>query len=418
MMPIAPLAAAGATKSRPKESAAPTSLKQASDAVNVKSPEMKVHGSAAGYAPAPFAAPIITATKTATFPDPDGNGKAEPGDTISYTVIINNTGTADATGVTFDDNPDPNTTLVPGSIKSSPVAVNDSYSAIGNVQISIPAPGVLTNDIDPDTGNNTGLTATGGATSTNGGNVVINSDGSFTYNPPVGFTGSDTFTYTAHDASAITSTATVTITVSNTIWFINNGAAGGGDGRITSPFNSIAAYLASAPTKDPNDIIFLYSSANPYTGNFSLANGMQLIGQGADLATATGITVPTGSNALPGASTNPDLDSTAGNTVTLGQNNKIRGLNLRNSTGIDLVGNNFGTLTTSAIGLTGTGRPLSLSTGTLAATFSVINSTSSSGGQGISLSGVAGTMSVAAAIADAAATPAGQQASRKTGRSG
>jgi len=99
-----------------------------------------------------------------------------------------------------------------------------------------------------------------------------------------------------------------------------------------------------------------------------------------DLATATGITVPTGSTALPGASTNPDLDSTAGNTVTLGQNNKIRGLNLRNSTGIDLVGTNFGTLTTSALGLTGTGRPLSLTTGTLAATFNVINSTSSSGG--------------------------------------
>src|SRR6266850_6348782 len=206
MMPIAPLAA-GATKSRPKESAAPTNLKQASDSSVLKAPEMKVHGSAAGYAPAPFAAPVITATKTATFPDPDGNGKAEPGDTISYTVTISNTGTADATGVTFDDNPDPNTTLVPGSIKSSPVAVNDSYSAIGNVQISIPAPGVLTNDIDPDTGNNTGLTATGGATSTNGGNVVvINADGSFTYNPPAGFTGGDTFTYTLHDASAVTST--------------------------------------------------------------------------------------------------------------------------------------------------------------------------------------------------------------------
>jgi uncharacterized repeat protein (TIGR01451 family) len=178
MMPIAPLAAAGATKSRPKESAAPTSLKQASDSSVVKSPGMKVHGSAAGYAPAPFAAPIITATKTATFPDPDGNGKAEPGDTISYTVVISNTGTADATGVTFDDNPDPNTTLVPGSIQSSPVAVNDSYSAIGNVQISIPAPALTTILIRHRQRHR--LTATGGTTSANGGNVVINSDGSFT----------------------------------------------------------------------------------------------------------------------------------------------------------------------------------------------------------------------------------------------
>src|SRR5215217_7543753 len=52
--------------------------------------------------PAAFAvAPLITATKTDAFPS-HPSGKAEPGDTITYTVQINNSGT-DATGVVFND---------------------------------------------------------------------------------------------------------------------------------------------------------------------------------------------------------------------------------------------------------------------------------------------------------------------------
>src|SRR5215207_10176725 len=37
--------------------------------------------------------PAITATKTDAFPDPDNDGKAVPGATITYTVQINNGGT-------------------------------------------------------------------------------------------------------------------------------------------------------------------------------------------------------------------------------------------------------------------------------------------------------------------------------------
>src|SRR3712207_9568184 len=62
-------------------------------------------------APAPlFAAPNIVATKVDSWDDsltPDG--KAEPGQTITYTVTITNTGDADATGVVFNDTVDPNT---------------------------------------------------------------------------------------------------------------------------------------------------------------------------------------------------------------------------------------------------------------------------------------------------------------------
>src|SRR5215216_97618 len=93
---------------------------------------------------APFV-PAITATKTDSFPDPDADGKAAPGETITYDVNITNNG-SDATGVNFTDTIDGNTTLVPGSLKVSPLAYADTYFAGQNTPLSVGAPGVLTND--------------------------------------------------------------------------------------------------------------------------------------------------------------------------------------------------------------------------------------------------------------------------------
>jgi large repetitive protein len=153
--------------------------------------------------------PSITATKTDSFPDPDLDGKAAPGETITYDVNITNNGT-DATGVNFSDTIDANTTLVGGSLKVSPLAFADTYSAAKDTQLVVGAPGVLTND--------TGLPAptavpiVAGAT-TQGGTVTLNADGGFTYNPPAGFTGADTFTYTATNGLTPNDTALVTINV-------------------------------------------------------------------------------------------------------------------------------------------------------------------------------------------------------------
>src|SRR5882762_6725337 len=75
-------------------------------------------------APAPLV-PAITATKTDTFPV-HPSGQAQPGDQITYDIAINNAST-DATNTIFTDTIDANTTLVPGSLKVSPVAAADSY---------------------------------------------------------------------------------------------------------------------------------------------------------------------------------------------------------------------------------------------------------------------------------------------------
>src|SRR6266850_850512 len=154
----------------------------------------------------PFAT-TLTATKTDNLAQ---TATVNPGDTIMYTVTITNTGALNADNVNFTDTIDANTTLVPASVVASPIAVNDTYNTIGNVNISVPAPGVLTNDLDPNGGSDV-VVAPFPTTSTNGGTVSLNADGSFTYNPPVGFKGTDTFTYTAGNGAGKTDTATVSI---------------------------------------------------------------------------------------------------------------------------------------------------------------------------------------------------------------
>jgi ELWxxDGT repeat protein len=90
------------------------------------------------------------------------------------------------------------------------VAANEAYSTDYVTPLSVPAPGVLANDVD--TGDGDPLSA-GQASDPAGGSVVLNADGSFTYTPDVGFSGTDTFTYTADDAKDYSAPATVSITV-------------------------------------------------------------------------------------------------------------------------------------------------------------------------------------------------------------
>ncbi|HNB70816.1 MAG TPA: Ig-like domain repeat protein, partial [Acidobacteriota bacterium] len=326
----------------------------------------------------PFFIPTISATKVdSLITDNDSDTLADPGDTLRYTVTISNTGT-DATGLSFSDTISSNTTLVGGSVEVSPVAIDDAYSAVGNVRIQVPAgSGVLANDfLGTPTATLTGSTFT----STNGGNVTLNTDGSFSYNPPVGFEGTDTFNYTVTNAVG-SNTATVSITVSGMIWFINNALGTNGDGRLTSPFNSLSAFAAlnNGTSNNPaaNDNIFLFTGSGAYSATLTLLNGQKLIGQGADatLASITGLTPPSFSDAFPTTNGTDPTVTSSGVTVTLAQNNRIQGLTLGNATTTDISGSGFGTLTLDDTTLNGTGGALTLSSGTLAATFDSIVST-------------------------------------------
>ena len=90
-----------------------------------------------------------------------------------------------------------------------PVAENNSYAATRDVTLTVPAPGVLGNDRDPE-GSSMSAVLVAGATH---GTVSLNANGGFTYVPAPGYTGVDAFTYAASDGSLLSNTATVSLTV-------------------------------------------------------------------------------------------------------------------------------------------------------------------------------------------------------------
>jgi VCBS repeat-containing protein len=97
----------------------------------------------------------------------------------------------------------------PPPANGAPTAANDNYSGRSDDSLVVAAPGVLANDSDP---NGDTMTARLAAGVTNG-TLTLESNGSFNYKPAAGFTGTDTFTYTASDGTRDSAVATVTIAV-------------------------------------------------------------------------------------------------------------------------------------------------------------------------------------------------------------
>jgi len=232
---------------------------------------------AAGFNPpaAPFApaTTIVTATKTDSWDDtatPDG--KAEPGQTITYDVNVANSGAADATGVNFSDTIDPNTTLVPGSLRVSPLAFAESYNAALNTPLSVPAPGVLANDTGTPAPSAQPIAA---GPTTQGGTVTLNADGSFNYTPPTGFQGADTFTYTATNGTTPNDTATVTINVDDAPVVVSTSPVNGANSvapnsnitvNFSEPVNATtASFSIECPTGSPQTFSLSASPAASFT---------------------------------------------------------------------------------------------------------------------------------------------------------
>jgi uncharacterized repeat protein (TIGR01451 family) len=64
--------------------------------------------------------PIMSATLTDAYPDPDGDGRAAFGAEVTYTATVTNNGAINATNVTFTNPIDGNSTLVAGSVQVQP----------------------------------------------------------------------------------------------------------------------------------------------------------------------------------------------------------------------------------------------------------------------------------------------------------
>ncbi|HUM69325.1 MAG TPA: Ig-like domain-containing protein, partial [Chloroflexota bacterium] len=94
---------------------------------------------------------------------------------------------------------------------NAPQASNDSYEVLAGETLTVPAPGVLANDSDPDGDELTAVMLT----SPTQGTLAFNLDGSFIYTPTVGYVGTDSFTYRASDGDKLSNAAVVGINVIN-----------------------------------------------------------------------------------------------------------------------------------------------------------------------------------------------------------
>jgi len=90
-----------------------------------------------------------------------------------------------------------------------PVAVDDSFATLQTVPLVVAAPGVLTNDTDPDGDSLTALLVAG----PQHGTLNFAADGGFVYTPTNDYAGPDSFTYRAGDGLLTSAPATVSLTV-------------------------------------------------------------------------------------------------------------------------------------------------------------------------------------------------------------
>ncbi|HEX7153789.1 MAG TPA: Ig-like domain-containing protein [Thermoanaerobaculia bacterium] len=324
--------------------------------------------------------------------NPDGSfnyqhdGVTAGSDSFTYKA---NDGTADSNIVTV-------TITI---ITLPPSASNDAFAAVGNTELRVGTgasatphaavmASVLTNDTDPDSAPGS-LTVTAYDPITfAGGTVSMNPNGTFSYLPPVGFTGADTFSYTVSDETGNSDTATVTLTVTSRVWYVNN-LSGGGDGRSTTPFNTLAsAQVASAA----GDYIYVHrgdGTSNGQDNGIVLQDNQSLIGEGVAL-------IVNGYNLAP-AGLAPTISSSATG-VTLASNNTVAGLTV-DATGFGISGSAVNGGTIENVSVTSGSDALVLSS--TSGTFNLTN-VALSGVSGLGING--GTPNVVAANLDVTTT--------------
>ena len=280
-------------------------------------------------------------------------------------------------------------------------AVQRDHDVTGNVGVAVGPGALLAGVSDPD-GDNVSVTPDSGA-SVQGGSYQISADGSWAYVPPAGYEGNDTFPYQVCDDGVpqlCSDTGSVVLTISGSIWFVDNAAPVPGDGRLTSPFQSLAAFQAVnngvGRHPAPGETIFLDRNTDaPYAGPVQLLDGQKLVGKLAadDLLGHAGITLAPDSIPLPSAGGSPIITSGADG-VVLSTDNTLDGFDL-GSRGVDgaaVRGNGFGTLTITRVSIAGTGQSLILNNGTVAGGLASVST--AGGPYGLRLLNVDGVLNI------------------------
>ena len=138
---------------------------------------------------------VITNATTGAYtytPDANFNGA----DSFTFTVSDGNGGV-----VTYTQS------ITVTAVNDAPIAQDQTLPAIEDTVLN---GSVTATDADGDA---LSFSVAGGGTTAQGGQVVMQPNGSFTYTPASGFSGTDSFTYTVSDGNGGTDTATITINV-------------------------------------------------------------------------------------------------------------------------------------------------------------------------------------------------------------
>ena len=207
--------------------------------------------------------------------DQDNDTRADPGDTLRYTITITHPGAPtdpDATNLQVTVPLDANTTLVPGGVRSTPVGIADRFETLVNGRVTITVSdasteGVLANDVNLDGDPLTVVDAGTPQTTTLGGTVVFTANGGFTYTPPQNATGVDTFTYTVTDPDGTDPTPT-TVTIGLNVNVAPSFVAGPNQSvREDSGPHTVPAWATALSTGPPHEAgqrlrAFLMSTTN------------------------------------------------------------------------------------------------------------------------------------------------------------
>ncbi len=138
-----------------------------------------------------------------------------------------------------------------------PVAAgDDSYFTEENTTLTVPAPGVQSNDISADGGTFISVVVS----SPSNGTLVLNPDGSFSYTPDANFVGIDSFTYEDMENGQSSNVATVTLLVNPLTLIVTNTLDDGSPGSLPWAIN----IANSDPSSMPVTIDFDISGSGPF----------------------------------------------------------------------------------------------------------------------------------------------------------
>ena len=161
---------------------------------------------------------LVTSTDTVDITSSDANAALPPAaalvaGSVTFGVTLETGGATTVTATDLTDGTKTASTSAEIDVtNTAPNALADNYEMFANNTLTVSAAGVLANDTDAES-QPLSVGAPRPASGPAHGSLTLNSDGSFSYTPAPGYDGPDSFTYTAVDAGATSTPATVTIMV-------------------------------------------------------------------------------------------------------------------------------------------------------------------------------------------------------------